>query len=471
VPCFRIFLAIYNYMYFICYFVMFQLTVTSDMELGYTLLFVVILTTFGICSSDRVRYDGHKVLQITPKVSQNVQKIANLEHEYDLDFWHFPKHVDDSFHVRVNPQVYAEFLTVLEQLGTDVKVMINDVQHLIDLETRHRRARAANIPLSTSGFDFNTYYDYPTIVSFLNETHRNAPDTVKTTFKSIGRTYEGRDIYVITIEDREPSIQIRPDIFIDGGIHAREWVSPATVLYFVNQLVNNPEAASLLKTFNWHIVPVLNPDGYQHSHSGDRLWRKNRNPVRRCVGVDLNRNFAHMWDPKIGGSTNPCSDVFSGDGPLSEAESFSLDQYLNGFNTSSSPSSMIAYLTIHSYGQMWLYPWGYTSALPADEPDLRNAANTACNALLSKYGTIYRIGSSTNVLYSAAGGSDDHAKGRYNIKYSYTLELRDQGYWGFQLPNSQILPTAMETWDGLVAFANYLKTEHCNNSNEECVWY
>ncbi|KAJ8303417.1 hypothetical protein KUTeg_019813, partial [Tegillarca granosa] len=238
------------------------------------------------------------------------------------------------------------------------------------------------------------------------------------------------------IEEREPSIQIKPHIFIDGGIHAREWVSPATVLYFVDQ---------------------------------DRLWRKNRNPHQRCTGVDLNRNFEYQWDPRIGGSTNPCSDVFSGSTFLSEAESSSLKTYLQGFDNTEQ-SSMIAYLTIHSYGQMWLYPWGYTSALPTDWPDLDAAAKTACDALQSVNGKNYVIGSSTNVLYSAAGGSDDHAKGIHKIKYSYTLELRDTGTYGFQLPENQILQTAEETWTGVQAFAAYLANNHCANSNNECIW-
>jgi hypothetical protein len=67
----------------------------------------------------------------------------------------------------------------------------------------------------------------------------------------------------------------------------------------------------------------------------------------------------------IGGSTNPCFDTFSGDSPGSEAETANIVNFLrqNGQNID-------AYLTVHSYGQMWLYPWGFTSALPADYLDL-----------------------------------------------------------------------------------------------------
>lgn len=44
----------------------------------------------------------------------------------------------------------------------------------------------------------------------------------------------------------------------------------------------------------------------------------------------------------------------------------------------------------------------------------------------------------------AAGGSDDWAYD-LGVKYSYTFELRDTGYYGFLLPASQIKPTCEET--------------------------
>lgn len=41
-----------------------------------------------------------------------------------------------------------------------------------------------------------------------------------------------------------------------------------------------------------YLVPIANPDGYQHTHTLDRLWRKSRARFgNTIVGVDLNRNF------------------------------------------------------------------------------------------------------------------------------------------------------------------------------------
>ena len=58
--------------------------------------------------------------------------------------------------------------------------------------------------------------------------------------------------------------QSKPAVWIDGGIHAREWVSPATVLYLVHQLVENSGASDnrlILDQLDIYVLPSANPDG------------------------------------------------------------------------------------------------------------------------------------------------------------------------------------------------------------------
>ena len=59
----------------------------------------------------------------------------------------------------------------------------------------------------------------------------------------------------------------KPAIFLEGGIHAREWISPATVTFIIRELVTNPAHAELLHMYDWIIVPITNPDGYEYSHT------------------------------------------------------------------------------------------------------------------------------------------------------------------------------------------------------------
>lgn len=60
---------------------------------------------------------------------------------------------------------------------------------------------------------------------------------------------------------------------------------------------------------------------------------------------------------------------------------------------------------------------------------------------------------------SSAGGSDDWAHGVAEVPYSYTVELRDKGRYGFLLPKQQIVPTGEEFSDGMKAMAHEIRAD------------
>lgn len=64
----------------------------------------------------------------------------------------------------------------------------------------------------------------------------------------------------------------RSKVIVEGGIHAREWISPAFVTYLISQIIHapvspDPNLKMIANTYEWHFVPVLNPDGYEYSHT------------------------------------------------------------------------------------------------------------------------------------------------------------------------------------------------------------
>lgn len=69
---------------------------------------------------------------------------------------------------------------------------------------------------------------------------------------------------------------------------------------------------------------------------------------------------------------------------------------------------------------------------------------------------------------SATGGSYDWAKGVAGIKYSYTVELRDRGNYGFVLPTSQILPTGEEIWAAIRAAVQEMELDECWVRGRNC---
>ena len=112
------------------------------------------------------------------------------------------------------------------------------------------------------------------------------------------------------------------------GIHAREWISPAAVTYVINELVEHREQQpQSLRSVDWYILPVVNPDGYEHSHSSNRFWRKNRRGNSKCVGVDLNRNFGYKWGG-LGAGTQKCDQTYAGPSKFSEPETSAISKFV-----------------------------------------------------------------------------------------------------------------------------------------------
>ena len=87
------------------------------------------------------------------------------------------------------------------------------------------------------------------------------------------------------------------------------------------------------------------------------MWRKNRqvNTNSSCKGVDLNRNFGYHWG-ESGVSFNPCSDIFCGTGAYSSLETQNIKAYVEKLEPVPTLGNVM-----HSYSQLWLWPYGYAS--------------------------------------------------------------------------------------------------------------
>jgi len=102
-------------------------------------------------------------------------------------------------------------------------------------------------------------------------------------------------------------------------------------------------------------------------------------------------------------------------------------------------------------------PWGYTTTLPPDFTQQNQLMRECSLAIESVHGTKYEYGSSARVIYIASGGADDWTYAALGVVYSYTVELRDTGRYGFLLPATQIIPTGEETYEGLRVFLKSVK--------------
>ncbi|MBM4249402.1 MAG: PKD domain-containing protein [Euryarchaeota archaeon] len=268
----------------------------------------------------------------------------------------------------------------------------------------------------------DTYRDYAGLVSELSTLQSVHPDLVM--MENIGRTYEGRDIWAVKLsDDVRANDTSEPDILVLGPVHARERMGVEVTMSVLNYLLLNygiNETCSLyVNTRETWFVPMPNPDGHAYVTAGND-WRKNRRPtVGGNTGVDLNRNWGHMFGVDGATSDNPASEVYHGPYPFSENETVAVRDLAlrQRFSTS---------IAFHSHGQLILYPWGYTSAPAPDRDELDAMARTmaAWNGYTPQQ---------SNALYATHGSSDDWFYGNTSC-LAFTFELDTQ----FYPPDSQI---------------------------------
>ncbi|CAH3025693.1 unnamed protein product, partial [Porites evermanni] len=367
-----------------------------------------------------------------------------------IDFWTEPSKLFQPVDIEVADEDFGTLSSLLDNNGIAFTIQIDDVQKLIEEELQPVYVR--------SGSWHTEYHNLEEIHSKLYEVERKYRSMASV--ESLGSSYERKDMLAIKIRGRHSSR--KPVFFIQCGIHAREWVSPATCMYIIDQMTQryrtDDSVTQLLDKIDFVILPVLNVDGYSYTwidprNRRYRLWRKNRRPHERygCHGVDLNRNWGYGWGG-AGASWRPCDSTFRGSNAFSEVETRNVRRYLERLQ------QLKGFIDFHAYSQMWFIPWGYTARDTADHNEQMRVARIASEAITRKHGTRFQYGSSAALLYAASGGSEDWTYGQLNVKYSFSVELRDTGRYGFLLPKEQIIPTGEETFEGLKAL---VKAMYC----------
>merc|ERR1711998_205632 len=209
---------------------------------------------------------------------------------------------------------------------------------------------------------------------------------------------------------------------------------------------------SMVDGLNIYYAPILNPDGYDYTWTTDRMQRKTMMPNScgsRSPGTDPNRNWEYHWG-EAGTSTNPCSESYQGEAAADQPEVAAVQDFIREKDT------FLGYINFHSYSQLWMSPWGYTSSKPKDFDVQNEAAGQAVAALQAVHGTKFDYGAISTTIYPASGSSADYTYGKSNMLFSYGVELRDTGKHGFTLPADQIIPSGEETFEAVKTLANYM---------------
>lgn len=419
------------------------------MSLKFSLILVLCLAAVAVSNAERARYDNYRVYRVTASDAKELAFLKDMEDSSDsLIFIDGVHSVDRNIEVVVAPHKLPDFLTALEDNEIDYVLLENNLQAQLDDDDEIQIKGRAN------AYGWTAYQTLEDTYSWLISLAKQYPGVV--TLIEGGKTYEKRSILGIKISHNNGKAQ-KPGIFVEAGIHAREWIAPATTTYIINQLLTSKDAAvkDLAQNYDWYIFPHANPDGYVYTQTTDRMWRKTRQPHGTCYGVDPNRNWDYFWGT-VGISKNPCSDTYAGPRAFSEIETKSLANYIKSLE-----GKIQLYLSFHAYSQYVLYPYGHTNELPDNVSDFKRVFDVTVAAMKRRYGTKYTGGNIYDAIYPASGASVDWAYANIGARMSFCIELRPGSNAmipGFKLPANKILPTAEETLDAVIAMVNEVKT-------------
>ncbi|MBD3617767.1 MAG: peptidase M14 [Gracilimonas sp.] len=114
---------------------------------------------------------------------------------------------------------------------------------------------------------WNRYYNYQGISDLTKELADAHPNLIKR--ESIGKSYEGRDIWLLTVTNfAQGNPNRKPAMYIDGNIHSNEIqgteVSMYTAWYLAEMFGDNEFITQLMNEKTFYIVPTINPDGREN---------------------------------------------------------------------------------------------------------------------------------------------------------------------------------------------------------------
>ncbi len=297
-------------------------------------------------------------------------------------------------------------------------------------------AAEPDFPASNSG-----YHNWPEMVAEVKQAAIDYPSIVSVF--SIGKSYQGRDIWMAKVSDNVADDEAEPEVLVDALHHAREHLTTEQALAMLRWLTtgygSDATVTRLVDTREIFIIFALNPDGMRYDLTGSpyRAWRKNRqlDASGSAMYTDLNRNYEYRFGCCRGSSGSRTSITYRGPRAFSAPETQALRDFVNS-RVIGGVQQIRTHVTLHTNGELILWPYGYTKTnVPPDMTSIDHATFVALGrAMAARNG--YRAQQSSD-LYITDGDQIDWLYARHRI-FSYTFELyptEKATVWGDHYPD------------------------------------
>lgn len=257
-------------------------------------------------------------------------------------------------------------------------------------------ANDKNMNISKSiSYEAEHYYSYNELTELLIQLQIDYPDIYN--YSSLGKTWEGRDIWLVKISDNVTIDEEEVEIFYTGGAHGDEKQGYQVVIYSIKAILENYTTINVNESFTERVrnivnntklffIPMVNPDGCEAG------TRKNHRP-NNCIfgdtifrGVDISRNSGYKWElqdqypfryrrsfpylekvnikyPIFDFRSIIGEGCYRGPSPFSEPESKAIKQVVENNNIS-------IYLDYHSAAYHICYGWAWCHDFPLTEESI-----------------------------------------------------------------------------------------------------
>ncbi|MEU2107570.1 M14 family metallopeptidase [Streptomyces sp. NPDC019507] len=306
-----------------------------------------------------------------------------------------------------------------------------------DLEALPAPPSRKTAGVAVQPFDFpsadSRYHNYAEMNAEIDQRIAAHPDIMSK--RVIGKSYQGRDIIAVKISDNVGTDENEPEVLFTHHQHAREHLTVEMALYLLRELGDDygtdSRVTNAVNGREIWIVPDLNPDGgeYDIASGSYRSWRKNRQPNSgsSAVGTDMNRNWNFKFGCCGGSSGSPGSETYRGRAAESAPEVKVVADFVRS-RVVGGKQQIRAGIDFHTYSELVLWPYGYTTAdtAPGMTRDDRDAFAAVGGKMAASNG--YTPEQSSD-LYITDGSIDDWLWGNQRI-FGYTFEMYPRGFGG-----------------------------------------
>jgi len=286
-------------------------------------------------------------------------------------------------------------------------------------------------PFNTASTEPYHYHTYQELTDELHSLQVNHSDIMS--LSSIGKTFEGRDLWMVKLSDNVNQEENEPGVLFMGAHHGNEKPSYEVCLFFIQYMVEQygndslPEIRNAIDSTQIYVIPMVNPDGVEantRKNSAPNYGPFGLSTTITSYGVNLNRNYDDPWflayifpvSYSLPFILPDASFNYRGPYPFSVNETKAIKNFAENHTISIS-------ISYHSYGEFIIYPWMHTTKQTPDEPLFRSVGENISLIndyylfvknyhLIPRYGGT--LGSSENWLYRARG------------ILAYTIELCDE---------------------------------------------